>query len=136
MVQKPFSWDKMYIYLSGSIDYAPDGGAGWRDIITEKLIKIEVPHNHILNPLKKPIQNISANLNNESQVINERRQAEDWVGLVNVMAEIVHVDLRLVDLSSIVIVNFLIDDKGQRIPSYFTVGELQAAKKIFSESLD
>jgi len=119
----------MYCYLSAPVDYAPDRGQGWRDIITEKLFDIGMPKNHILSPLNKPIQNISANLSNEGELLDEYRAKRDWDGLINVMSEIVHVDLRLIDISSFVIACFPLDDNENRIPAYFTLGELHQAKQ-------
>jgi len=106
LIKTVFDWDLMYIYISGPIDYAYDRGAGWRQNLIPKLEKIGIPRNHIINPLDKPIQGAPFDLNDEGEIIDKYRITEEYNKLVDIMGEIVHIDSRFVDISSIIIAYF------------------------------
>lgn len=118
-----------YVYLAGAIDFAPDGGVGWRKDITEKLIELGIPLSHILSPTRKPYNNLDIHLSNESERLARFRKDEDWDKHDNLMGMIAHLDLRLVDKSDFLIVYFPADEKGNRIPSYMTIHEIVTARE-------
>lgn len=106
------SWDYFYIYLSGAIDFARDTGTEWREKWTKELMDIGFKRRQIFNPCKKPLEGAPFNVDNEGQICKTLRQNKDYSGLCNTMKKIAHIDLRLVDLSSLVLVNF--PKKGQK----------------------
>ena len=92
----------LYCYLSGPIDYEVDKGEGWRNMITPFLEDLGVK---VLNPLhhsfmgadKIPAKRIKMDSllkNNQFEELHEE------------MKELVHMDLRSVDLSSFIICNY------------------------------
>src|SRR4051812_8627891 len=101
-----FGWEHFFCYLSGSIDFDPkDGGRGWRDEWTEKLVEIGWNRRQILNPCKKPLKGALFNLDDEASLMKKHRQKREWKALTEVMSHVVHVDLRLTDKADIVLVN-------------------------------
>lgn len=106
LLKTVFDWEHFAIYLSGPIDMADDGGNNWRDDWAERLINIGVKPSQIYNPCRKPIDGTLFNLNEEAKLTKELRRKKDWDGLHDLMGQIVHVDLRLLDLSSVILVNF------------------------------
>ncbi len=99
-------WDYFLIYLSGPIDFAMDRGAGWRKDIITKLEDIGIKRSHIIDPCNKPLKGAQFDLDDESKIMKECRAKRDWEGMEELMSHIVHIDLRFVDLSSLVIANF------------------------------
>lgn len=95
----------MNCYLSGSIDFSPDKGKGWRDEITpfleQKNVRVFNPLQHHKNfyisedidTIKRPYM---------SQLLKDGRYDE----LREEMKSIVHLDLRAIDLSSFCIINY------------------------------
>ena len=93
-------------YLSGPIEGEKDFGHGWRDSITPFLESMNV---RVLNPLK-PIFHGTAYLNEVKRpYMADLLEAKDWESLRNEVKQINRWDLRAVDLSSFVIVNYNID---------------------------
>lgn len=105
MLKNVFDWDHFYLYLSGPIDFDRSGGRSWRDQWTEELVEIGLKKHQILNPCKKPLIGCRFNLDNEAEIMNKHRKNREWKELCDVMSEIVHVDLRLVDKSDVILVN-------------------------------
>ena len=104
LTKSVFDWEHFTLYLAGPMEHSQDSGVGWRDIWTEKLVQIGINSNRIYNPCKKPF-NASFNLNDEARIIRECREKEDWQKLDEMMGQIMHTDLRLVDKSDLVLVN-------------------------------
>ena len=92
----------MRCYIAGSMDRVADGGKEWRDWITPKLQKFGIV---TLNPCKKPID-----IGVESIENREYRQQlidnKDYDTLSKAMKIIRITDLRMVDISDFLIVNF------------------------------
>ena len=99
-------WDYFYIYLSGALDQARDSGAEWRDEWTKKLVELGFKQRQIFNPCRKPLEGAPFNLDNEGKIIGQFRKEKKYEELCQVVKQIAHIDLRLVDLSSLVLVNF------------------------------
>ena len=97
-------------YLSGAIDLSPTGGTTWREEITKKLIKLGIPPENIYSPTNKPIEN-NMELSKERELISGLRKKGAWRQLEEAVNSIVKIDLRLVDLSSVVILYMEQTDK-------------------------
>lgn len=106
MTKNVFGWDHFFTYLSGPIDFADDKGANWRDEWVEKLVKIGFKREHVLNPCKKPLQHAPFNLDNEQEIMARHKKNREWSKLMDSVNQIMHIDLRLVDLSGLVCANF------------------------------
>lgn len=89
-------------YLSGAIDLSPTGGTTWRDEITQKLIRLGIPSENIYSPTNKPIEN-NMELSAERELIHDLRKRKAWKQLEDVVTKIVKIDLRLTDISSVII---------------------------------
>lgn len=106
LVRTVFDWDHFLVYLAGPIDAAHDGGKGWRIEWSEKLLELGFRNNQILNPNKKPLSGTIFDLDNESEIIRQHRHNKDWEQYEDVVSQIAHIDLRLVDKSDLVLANF------------------------------
>lgn len=117
-----FDWDHFALYLSGAIDFSQDGGKGWRDIWTERLVAAGFKSHQIFNPCRKPLKGAAFNLDNESQIMKRHRDRREWSELVGVMSQIVHIDLRLIDKSDLVLVNMpkVTQDHFKEVTKNFT----------------
>lgn len=105
MMKTVFDWEHFALYLSGPMDFADDGGKGWREEWTEKLIGIGINSKQIYNPCKKPFHGAQFDLDDEAAIGRECRKNEDWERFDDLMGQIMHVDLRLVDKADIILVN-------------------------------
>jgi hypothetical protein len=117
------------VYLCGPIDFAADGGVGWRRDFSKELVKLGIPLSHILSPTRKPWNNLDAHLSNESDRLARFRKDEDWNKHDKLMGMIAHLDLRLVDKSDFLIVYFPADKEGRRVPAYMTIHEIVTARE-------
>ena len=123
-------WENFLMYLAGPIDFADDGGVGWRDEWIEKLVKVGIKRNHILNPCKKALQGAQFDLDDEHRILSTHRKRKDWDGMCNMMSQIVSIDLRFVDLSSLILVNF--PAKGREALTSFTSKFDKAYENLFN----
>lgn len=105
MVKNVFDWDYFNLYLCGPIDF-DKFARDWRQSWIKKLTKIGIKPNQIFNPCKKPLSGAPFNLDNEGELMNARRAEKDWGGLCEIMSHIVHIDLRMVEKSDLILVNF------------------------------
>jgi len=105
MLKTVFDWEHFAVYLSGPMDFADDGGKGWREDWTERLIGIGMNPKQIYNPCKKPFHNDQFDLDDEHAIGQECRAEGDWERFYDVMGQIMHIDLRLVDKADIILVN-------------------------------
>ena len=109
--------NNMRCYLAGPIDYAVDDGIGWRDEITEFLEPMGV---YVFNPCKKPVVDaIYKEVEEEKTKMVELKKSHRYLELSQRMKEIVHFDLRMVDVSDFVIVYV-----NTEIPTFGTIHEL------------
>jgi len=89
-------------YLAGPIDNAEDDGIGWRNEITPWLVDKGVIG---LDPCDKPIpDSYYKEIDEEKIRMMELKETERYYELTKRMKEIVHMDLRMVDISDFVIV--------------------------------
>ncbi len=98
----------MHLYLAGPIDFAEDAGKGWRQEITPKLEAIGIPHDRILDPTNKRelLTHPYIVRNNEGELMKKCRETGDVSRLEEIMKDVVHIDLAMVDMANFVIVNF------------------------------
>jgi hypothetical protein len=90
-------------YLSGPIDFAEDMGAGWRNDITPFLEDMNL---RVLDPLKHCFYG-AHNIDTVKRPLMAKLEKEGrFEELREEMKEVNHWDLRAVDLSSVVIVNY------------------------------
>jgi hypothetical protein len=90
-------------YLSGPIDFAKDHGRSWRDDVTLALRPRNV---YIFNPLKHAFfgtQDLDAN---KRPRMEKMLEDGDFSGLREEVKDLNHWDLRAIDLSSFLIVNY------------------------------
>jgi len=89
-------------YLSGPIDFEKDLGHGWRNMITPFLESMGVK---VLNPLSPPFSGADKIPEKRIRMDNmlKNNQFEE---LHKEMKELVHMDLRSVDLSSFIVCNY------------------------------
>lgn len=129
LMKTVFDWEHFALYLGGPMDFAPDGGTGWRDEWTNKLVDVGINPKQIYNPCKKPFNGAQFNLDNEAAIAERCRKNEDWDGLDEVMGQIMHIDCRLVDKADLVLVNF----PKIRDPSVEYIRALRAARRKSTE---
>jgi hypothetical protein len=105
MLKTVFDWEHFAVYLSGPMDFADDGGKGWREEWTQRLVDIGMNPKQIYNPCRKPFHNAQFDLDDEHAIGQECRLKGDWERFYDVMGQIMHIDLRLVDKADIILVN-------------------------------
>lgn len=89
-------------YLAGPIDYAEDDGVGWRKDMTKWLLKRNVT---VLDPCDKKISNAKySEIDEEKVKMFDLKNTGRYYELTRRMKEIVHMDLRMVDVSDFIIV--------------------------------
>jgi nucleoside 2-deoxyribosyltransferase len=129
LMKTVFDWEHFVVYLAGPMDFADDGGTGWRDEWTKKLIDIGIGQKQIFNPCKKPFNGVQFDLDDEARIWQECRDEKDWDRMEKIASQIMHIDLRLVEKSDIVLVNFPRMDNGFRVPTYGTIHEIVVANQ-------
>ncbi len=96
-------------YLAGPIDHAEDDGVGWRKMMAKWLKERKVK---VLDPCDKPIKNAYyREIEGEKAKMFELKNTSRYFELSRRMKEIVHMDLRMVDVSDIVIVYLDLESK-------------------------
>jgi nucleoside 2-deoxyribosyltransferase len=93
--------DRCHVYLSGPINFAKDHGLMWRKDFKE------LCNNYNLNfvffdPTDKP-KSLGDEVNREKEIAAKYRKEKDWDGLQKHAKRFVRTDLRLCDLSDIII---------------------------------
>jgi nucleoside 2-deoxyribosyltransferase len=89
-------------YLAGPIDYAEDDGVGWRKEISKWLLERNVV---VLDPCDKKISNAKySEIDEEKVKMFDLKNTGRYYELTRRMKEIVHMDLRMVDVSDFIIV--------------------------------
>jgi hypothetical protein len=105
MLRTVFDWEHFAVYLSGAMDFADDGGKGWREDWTNRLVQIGMNPQQIYNPCKKPFHSSQFNIDDEHALGEECRATGDWERYYDIMGQIIHIDLRLVEKSDLILVN-------------------------------
>jgi len=128
-VKNVIDWDYFYCYLCGPIDFDPQGGTDWRNKWTDELESIGFKRKQILSPTKKPLVGTPFDMDNEAELIRKYRDVEDYENLEKIAGEIMHIDLRLVDKSDLILAHFPLDSKGNRIFTVGTIHEIVVARQ-------
>src|SRR5687767_10125915 len=104
-------------YLSGPCERAPDAGGNWRKNILPKLKELGFT---VYDPVNMPGELTFCKTKEEQfpYVQNLRNEAK-WIELAKCMKEVVHLDLRFVDSSDLLIVQLDAD-----IPTCGTIDEI------------
>jgi nucleoside 2-deoxyribosyltransferase len=101
-VKKSNMLNGLRFYLAGPIDAAKDDGVGWRRALKPWLNRRNVQP---LDPCDKPIAySAYKEIEGEKQKMKELKESGRYFELTQQMRDIVHVDLRMVDVSDVVIV--------------------------------
>tara|TARA_R110000796_G_scaffold166381_2_gene283317 strand:- start:3002 stop:3604 length:603 start_codon:yes stop_codon:yes gene_type:complete len=101
-VKKSNKLNGLRFYLAGPIDAAKDDGVGWRRALKPWLKRRKVQS---LDPCDKPIAySAYKEIEGEKQKMMELKESGRYFELTQQMRDIVHVDLRMVDVSDVVIV--------------------------------
>jgi hypothetical protein len=107
MMKSIFGWDYFCTYLAGPLDFG-DRCAPWRAEWTNDLVEMGFKREQIFDPTHKPLPKgvFEFDLDNEAEVCAHYRNKRDYKGLCRVVSTIAHADLRLVEKSDLVLVNF------------------------------
>jgi hypothetical protein len=124
LVRTVFDWEHFLVYLAGPIDQAHDGGRGWREEWTEKLLALGLKKHQVLSPTKKPLSGTLFNLDDEAEIMRELRGKRDWDGLEDKVSQVAHIDLRLVDKSDLVIAHFPRVHRGEYDATFNSFNQL------------
>lgn len=92
---------KHRVYLAGAMDRVADRGSGWRDSITPFLLDLGLI---VFNPLIKP-SSIGLEDDTTHNLKKQLKQQGKYDELSSLMKTIRSIDLRLVDISDLLIVN-------------------------------
>lgn len=107
-------------YLAGTMEFAPDDGVGWRKNITPFLEELGII---VLDPTDRPCRlSFATSATEELDMVKGIRSTGDFDKLASYVQEVVHQDLRMVDLSDILIVYI-----DASVPSVGTIDEFVTA---------
>ncbi len=87
------------VYLSGSMDYCPNGGVEWRKKITPELQRLGIG---VLDPTNSPFLTHKEDSDFRQQIVNLKEQ-NCFETVKQKMKEVVGFDLRMVDYSTFII---------------------------------
>ncbi len=119
------NYPSFHVYLAGPIDFLDDRGVGFRKPLKEKLMSIGLTRNMILDPTDKPVTYAGyADFDTEKDYYYNLRKHGHWDELERMCQMTMHVDLRLVDKSDVVIAVLNPD-----VPMFGTIHEIVAARQ-------
>jgi nucleoside 2-deoxyribosyltransferase len=108
------------VYLAGTMEYSKDGGSGWRRVITPALKKLGLI---VMDPTNRPLRlSFASSSSEEIDNLKKLRNEGNFDTLVTYAKEIVHQDLRMVDVADLVIV-FI----NATVPTVGTIDEFVTA---------
>jgi len=103
MINTIFDFDLFFVYLSGPIQYASDGGISWRIKVTQRLKEIGIPEKQILDPCNKPMNTFDGkDLDSDLEYVKKLRAQGKWEEVENFVRHTIRIDLRLVDKSDLI----------------------------------
>lgn len=118
-------YPSFHVYLAGPIDYLDDRGVGYRSELKKKLIDIGLSPNMILDPTDKPVTYDGyKDFDTEKEHYYNLRKHGQWDELEKMCQMTMHVDLRLVDKSDVLIAVLNPD-----VPMFGTIHEIVAARQ-------
>jgi len=95
-------------YLSGPIDYAKDNGSGWREDLSKFLESRNVK---VFNPLDHHFDGAEEVDTVKKPTMEKMREEGRFSEIRDEMKDIIHWDLRALDLSSFLVVNYDIETR-------------------------
>lgn len=124
MIELLKNYSSFHVYLAGPIDFVDDAGKGFRAELTKKLIKLGVSKNMILDPTDKPVTYEGyKDFDTEKDHYYSLRKHGQWDELEKLAQMTMHVDLRLVDKSDLIIAVINPD-----VPMFGTIHEIVQAR--------
>ena len=119
------NYASFHVYLAGPIDFVEDAGKGFRGELTKKLMKLGVKKNMILDPTDKPVTYSGyKDFDTEKEHYYSLRKHRQWDELEKLAQMTMHVDLRLVDKSDLIIAVINPD-----VPMFGTIHEVVQARQ-------
>lgn len=118
-------YPSFFCYLAGPIDFLDDRGVGFRFELKTKLMEIGLSKNMILDPTDKPVTYDGyKDFDTEKEYYYNLRKLGQWDELEKMCQMTMHVDLRLVDKSDVIIAVL-----NPTIPMFGTIHEIVAARQ-------
>ncbi len=118
------NYSSFHVYLAGPIDFLDDSGKGYRSELTKKLLKIGLKKQMILDPTNKPVTYEGyTDFDTEKDHYHSLRKHGQWDELEKLCQMTMHVDLRLVDKSDLIIA--VLDPT---VPMFGTIHEIVQAR--------
>lgn len=118
------NYASFHVYLAGPIDFVDDAGKGFRGELKKKLVKIGIKPQMILDPTDKPVTYAGyKDFDTEKDHYYSLRKHGQWDELEKLCQMTMHVDLRLVDKSDLVIAVINPD-----VPMFGTIHEIVQAR--------
>jgi nucleoside 2-deoxyribosyltransferase len=119
------NYPSFHVYLAGPIDFLDDRGVGFRTELRKKLIDIGLEPYMILDPTAKPVDGLKyKDFDTEKDYYYNLRRHGQWDDLEKLCQLTMHVDLRLVDKSDVIIAVL-----NPNIPMFGTIHEIVAARQ-------
>jgi len=99
------TYDSFLVYLAGPIDFAADKGASYREKLRKLLKEAGLAPHMILDPTKKPLGDLAAykDFDTEQEFFDALVKHKRWDEYEQYIKTIMHIDLRFVDKSDVVI---------------------------------
>ena len=99
------TYKSFMVYLAGPIDFCPDKGASYREKLHRMLNEVGLEPHMILDPTKKPLGKMEAykDFDTEQQFFDALVKHERWDEYEEYIKAIMHIDLRFVDKSDVII---------------------------------
>lgn len=120
------NYKSFMVYLAGPIDFAPDLGASYREKLHDLLGQAGLDENMILDPTRKPLGDLDAykDFDTEQDFFKALVKHERWDDYESYIKAIMHIDLRFVDKSDVIIATLNPD-----VPAFGTIHEIVVARQ-------
>jgi nucleoside 2-deoxyribosyltransferase len=119
------NYSSFHVYLAGPIDFVDDAGKGFRNELKTKLMEIGLKKNMILDPTDKPVTYDGyQDFDTEKEHYYSLRKHRQWDELQRLARMTIHVDLRLVDKSDLIIAVL-----NPQVPMFGTIHEIVQARQ-------
>jgi nucleoside 2-deoxyribosyltransferase len=99
------NYQSFLLYLAGPIDFSKDKGASYRTKLNKLLKKIGIEKKMILDPTQKPLNHLEAykDFDTEQDFFDALVKHKRWDDYEKYIKTIMHIDLRMVDKSDVII---------------------------------
>lgn len=124
MINEIANFEHFLIYLSGAMQFADDNGRVWRSEVKDKMVRIGIPANQIIDPTNKPITSFyGQDLDAQFQELDKLRCEQRWSQVERLAKNTIRVDLRCVDISSLIYCHIDLST-----PTFGTMDEISVAR--------